>query len=100
MSVPPQPKAVYEKPVIVTDDFSTARNAGSDLSRSGRSSNGGTGGNGTSGDYNVSLAAGYTAVDNANSKRDTAAEARRAVALENPLVQETLQIFGGEIVDE
>jgi DNA polymerase-3 subunit gamma/tau len=98
--VPPQPKAVYEQPVIVRDDFSTARNAEPDPSRSGRSSSGSNGGSGTGGDRSVSLAAGYTAVDNGNSKSDAAAEARRAVALENPLVQETLQIFGGEIVDE
>jgi hypothetical protein len=87
---PPRPKAVYEAPPLPVDDFRTARNPA-------------PGTNGSSTDNSNSgspFTAGYTAVNSGGGKSDSAAEARRAVALENPLVQETLQVFGGEIVEE
>ncbi|MES2464979.1 MAG: DNA polymerase III subunit gamma/tau [Armatimonadota bacterium] len=101
--VQPKPKSMYEPPAIPTDDFRTARNpeAGFGNGNSNNSSNNGSArSSGSDGDGTGGITAGYTAVNNGNSKGDAAAEARRAVALENPLVQETLQVFGGEIVDE
>ena len=105
LPIPPKPKAVYEAPPLPTDDFRTARNvAGTNTNGSSNGNNANNGSHGSQSDYNgsggISKGAGYTSVDSAARSGDTASEARRAIALENPLVQETLQIFGGEIVDE
>jgi DNA polymerase III subunit gamma/tau len=105
-SEPPRalpPQIVHETPKIPTDDYRTARNAPPDSGGFG-GNNGSNGSSGNNGDHynglNNGLSAGYTAVNSGNSKIDAAAEARRAIALENPLVQETLQVFGGDIVDD
>ena len=104
LPAPPKPKAVYEAPplAVPTDDFRTARN----VAGTNGNSNGSNGSNGSHSDYNGSNGssnsngAGYAGGDSVPRSGDAASEARRAIALENPLVQETLQIFGGEIVDE
>ncbi|MBC8104246.1 MAG: hypothetical protein H7Z41_16850, partial [Cytophagales bacterium] len=86
----PDSKAVREASSPPSDDFRVARNASAAADSSPA--------------YQGSAYPAHSAASSSGEGYgggpDTTAAARRAVALENPLVQETLQIFGGEIVEE